>query len=124
MSLRGERRSEMTDKILPKMRRLALYAVPLLLVWNIAAVPASAQDAAAPVPTQSQSRNQQSFSQAQITQLVAPIALYPDPLLTQILMASTYPLEVVEAARWSRDNPSVTGQALENAMQDQSWDPS
>jgi hypothetical protein len=114
----------MTDKILPKMRRLALYAVPLLLVWNIAAVPASAQDAAAPAPTQSQSQNQQSFSQAQITQLVAPIALYPDPLLTQILMASTYPLEVVEAARWSRDNPSVAGQALENAMQDQSWDPS
>jgi Protein of unknown function (DUF3300) len=114
----------MTDKISTKMRRLALCAVPLVLVWNIAAVPARAQDAATPPPAQSQSQNQQSFSQAQITQLVAPIALYPDPLLTQILMASTYPLEVVEAARWSRDNPSVTGQALENAMQDQSWDPS
>jgi Protein of unknown function (DUF3300) len=114
----------MTDKISTKMRRLALCAVPLVLVWNIAAAPARAQDAAAPAPAQSQSQNQQSFSQAQIAQLVAPIALYPDPLLTQILMASTYPLEVVEAARWSRDNPSVTGQALENAMQDQSWDPS
>src|ERR1700744_6285163 len=114
----------MTDKISTKMRRLALCAVPLVLVWNIAAVPARPQDAATPPPAQSQSQNQQSFSQAQITQLVAPIALYPDPLLTQILMASTYPLEVVEAARWSRDNPSVTGQALENAMQDQSWDPS
>jgi hypothetical protein len=40
---------------------------------------------------------------------VAPIALYPDPLLTQILMASTYPLEVVEAARWSRDNATIKG---------------
>lgn len=118
----------MTDRILTKMRRLALCAVPLVLVWNIAAMPARAQDAAAPAQaqsqSQSQSQNQRSFSQAQITQLVAPIALYPDPLLTQILMASTYPLEVVEAARWSRDNPSVTGQALESAMQDQSWDPS
>jgi hypothetical protein len=55
---------------------------------------------------------------------VAPIALYPDPLLTQVLMASTYPLEVVEAARWSRDNSTIKGQALENAMQGQSWDPS
>ena len=60
----------------------------------------------------------------QLEQLVAPIALYPDGLLSQVLMASTYPLEVVEAARWSRENPSVTGGALEEAMQKQSWDPS
>src|SRR5206468_5013457 len=63
-------------------------------------------------------------SSAQLEQLVAPIALYPDPLLSQVLMASTYPLEVVQAARWSRDNPSVSGQALEDAMQKQTWDPS
>ena len=60
----------------------------------------------------------------QIEQMVAPIALYPDPLISQILMAATYPLEVVEAARWSKENPKVTGQALEDAMQKQSWDPS
>ncbi len=60
----------------------------------------------------------------QIEQLVAPIALYPDSLISQILMASTYPLEVVEAARWSRENANVTGQALEDAMQKQEWDPS
>jgi hypothetical protein len=60
----------------------------------------------------------------QIEQMVAPIALYPDPLISQVLMAATYPLEVVEAARWSRENPKVTGQALEDAMQKQSWDPS
>ena len=114
----------MTNKLATTMRQFALCAVPLALVWNVATVPARGQDAGAPAPAQSQTQNQQSFSQAQIAQLVAPIALYPDPLLTQILMASTYPLEVVEAARWSRNNPSVTGQALENAMQDQSWDPS
>ena len=61
---------------------------------------------------------------AQIEQLVAPIALYPDALLSQILMASTYPLEVVAAARWSQANPSVGGEALQSAMAQQSWDPS
>lgn len=61
---------------------------------------------------------------AQLELLVAPLALHPDPLLAQILMASTYPLEVVEAARWSQANPGVTGQALEEAMQNESWDPS
>jgi Protein of unknown function (DUF3300) len=113
----------MTDKISMKAFRLALCAAPLMLVWNVATVPARAQGAAAPIPAQSQTQNEQ-FSQGQIAQLVAPIALYPDPLLTQILMASTYPLEVVEAARWSRANSSTKGQALETAMQGQSWDPS
>jgi hypothetical protein len=60
----------------------------------------------------------------QIDQLVAPIALYPDDLISQILMASTYPLEVVEAARWVKENPNLKGQALEDAMQKQPWDPS
>jgi hypothetical protein len=55
---------------------------------------------------------------------VAPIALYPDSLLSQILMASTYPLEVVAAARWSQANPNVSGDALQTAMQQQPWDPS
>ncbi|MBR1158634.1 DUF3300 domain-containing protein [Bradyrhizobium elkanii] len=81
--------------------------------------PAQDQAAApAPAPTASKLPN------GQIEQLVAPIALYPDALLSQILMASTYPLEVVEAARWSQDNKTVTGKALEDAMQKQSWDPS
>lgn len=64
------------------------------------------------------------FNAQQIEQMVAPIALYPDALLSQVLMASTYPLEVVEAARWVKENPKVTGQALEDAMQKQPWDPS
>jgi len=64
------------------------------------------------------------FGKEQIEQLVAPIALYPDALVAQILMASTYPLEVVQAARWSKDNPNVKEKALEDAMQKQPWDPS
>jgi hypothetical protein len=60
----------------------------------------------------------------EIQALVAPIALYPDPLLAQVLMASTYPLEVVQAARWSKENPKVTGKGLEDAMLKQTWDAS
>jgi hypothetical protein len=55
---------------------------------------------------------------------VAPVALHPDALLSQMLMASTYPTEVVQAARWVRDNAHITGQALSDAMQKQPWDPS
>jgi hypothetical protein len=93
-------------------------------------VPAHAQAPAAPQPIQYQTTTLAPASAAaklpdgQIEQLVAPIALYPDALLSQILMATTYPLEVVEAARWSQDNKGVTGKALEDAMQKQSWDPS
>ncbi len=75
-------------------------------------------------PEQQQQQQQQRLSDEQLQQLVAPIALYPDPLLAQILTASTYPLEVVKAARWSKDNPNLKGKDLENAMQQQSWDPS
>ena len=64
-----------------------------------------------------------SSSQQELDQLLAPIALYPDALLAQMLMASTYPLEVVMAARWSKANPGVTGKALEDAMQKQEWAP-
>jgi hypothetical protein len=71
-----------------------------------------------------QPQQQQTLTAEQINQLVAPIALYPDNLLGQILTASTYPLEVVVAARWASSNKNVTGQALEDAMQLQSWDPS
>jgi uncharacterized membrane protein YgcG len=64
------------------------------------------------------------FKQEELDQIVAPIALYPDPLLAQVLMASTYPLEIVQADRWVKQNPKVTGKALEDAMQKQPWDPS
>ncbi len=56
--------------------------------------------------------------------MVAPIALYPDPLIAQVLMSSTYPLEIVEAARWRKANPDVTGDAVEEALKDHDWDPS
>jgi Protein of unknown function (DUF3300) len=62
--------------------------------------------------------------QRELDALVAPIALYPDQLLAQVLMASTYPLEIVMAARFVQQNPSLTGDALDQALRDQNWDPS
>ena len=79
---------------------------------------------AAPGPAQAQDKDNQNLSAAQLEQLVAPIALYPDSLLAQVLMASTYPLEVVEAARWAKANPNLKGKDLDAALQKQSWDPS
>jgi len=66
------------------------------------------------------------LTEEQLDQLTAPIALYSDPLVAQILMASTYPLEVVEAQRWLQDpvNALVTGNDLVTALQQESWDPS
>lgn len=64
------------------------------------------------------------FNQGQLEQVVAPVALYPDALLSQILMASTYPLQVVEADRWVKANPNVAGDAAAKALEAQAWDPS
>src|SRR5215510_5729469 len=64
------------------------------------------------------------FKREEIEQLVAPIALYPDELISQILMASTYPLEVVQADRWAKANKTLKGDALTTALEAQNWDPS
>ncbi|WP_368494856.1 DUF3300 domain-containing protein [Escherichia coli] len=64
------------------------------------------------------------FSTAQIDQWVAPVALYPDALLSQVLMASTYPTNVAQAVQWSHDNPLKQGDAAIQAVSDQSWDAS
>ncbi|MFI5001067.1 MAG: DUF3300 domain-containing protein, partial [Reyranellales bacterium] len=62
------------------------------------------------------------FTREELDQMLAPIALYPDALLSQVLMAATYPLEVVEAARWSRANPALKGDAAVTAVANQNWD--
>lgn len=63
------------------------------------------------------------FSPERIEQLVAPIALYPDALLSQVLMAATYPADVVEAAQWSKANASQKGDEAVKAVEDKNWDP-
>src|SRR5512136_214018 len=64
------------------------------------------------------------FRQEELDQMLAPIALYPDSLLAQILMASTYPLEVVQADRWVKQNKNLPPDALNDALDRQRWDPS
>ena len=67
---------------------------------------------------------QRTYSQQELDQLLAPIALYPDALLAQVLMAATYPLEVVQASRWLKAHPALKGDALQAALLEESWDPS
>jgi len=65
-----------------------------------------------------------SYTTRELTQMLAPIALYPDALLSQILMASTYPIEVIEADRWVRQNSSLQGDVLDDALYEKEWDSS
>lgn len=101
-------------------RRTAFRIVAIAMSTLLAAGPAVETVLAEDVA----SDQAQTISKEQLEQLVAPIALYPDSLLTQVLMASTYPLEIVQAARWAQANPKMKGKALEEAMQKQSWDAS
>ena len=94
----------------------------LAMAFGLAPVVAQ-QPAPAAAPPPASAAGAKTFSQQDLDRLLAPIALYPDALLVQILMASTYPLEIVSAARWAKDNPSVKDKALEDAMQKQTWDP-
>jgi hypothetical protein len=73
------------------------------------------------LPAQAQTERKP-FSPEELDQMLAPIALYNDALLSQVLMASTYPLEIVEAARWSQANPNFKGDAAVTAVAEKSWD--
>ena len=106
--------------------RQVLSMVCVLLLVP-AGVPLMAQQPApqAPPPAQAPAPPPaQPLSPQQLDNLVAPIALYPDSLLSQILVASTYPLEVVEAAQWLSQNRNLQGQQLVDAAKQQNWDPS
>ncbi len=100
----------------------------LLTTWpqNLLAyqdAPAPAQDAqATQAPAQAAPYTQQTPEQLQ--QLVAPIALYPDSLVAQVLAAATFPEQVVEADRWVQAHPDLKGDALGQAVDQQPWDPS
>jgi len=83
-----------------------------------APAPAPAPAAEAPAPKQAV------FNQEQLDQMMAPIALYPDSLLAQVLMASTYPGEVTEAVAWSKANPKAQGDDAVKQVAQQTWDPS
>jgi len=103
------------------IRSLLATALSLTAYAQSPSTAANPQPGAAAAPAPAPAAQ---FKPEELEALVAPIALYPDALVAQVLMASTYPLEIVEAARWSKANPGLKDQALQDALQKQSWDPS
>ncbi len=100
-----------------------LSLAALFAVWpqNLLAY----QDTPAPAPAPGQAPPPHApLTPDQLQQLVAPIALYPDSLVAQILAACTFPEQVVEADRWVQAHPDLKGQALGQAVDQQPWDPS
>jgi len=112
------------------MRQVISYLASAALLLGTMPTPVRGQapapaSTAAPAPAASVDEVQK-FSTEQLDALLAPIALYPDALLTQMLMAATYPVDIVSASRWlaQGNNKDLNGQALENALKTQPWDPS
>ena len=100
---------------MPKTRVLVVLCAALLIAPH--------SFAQQPQPTTSQ-RSAGVLSPNQLDSLVAPLALYPDPILSQVLVASTYPLQIVQAERWLEQHSSLTGKALADAAAKQPWDAS
>src|SRR5215472_9491627 len=99
-------------------RTIRPWLVALLFLILPGAVMAQTQTATAPAS------GDQLLKPEQLQALVSPIALYPDTLLAEVLMASTYPLEVVQAARWADANKNLKGDALKAEVDKQGWDES
>ncbi len=111
----------------PRLSRQIL-ATFLLLAVLVAIWPqdlwAAYQDTQAPAQPAAPQPPYTQQAPEQLQQLVAPIALYPDSLVAQVLAASTFPEQVVEADRWVQANPDLKGSALGQAVDQQPWDPS
>ena len=101
-----------------RARFLSTHTLALLLCVSVAFAQTTELGPAQPMPAPPV------FTQQELDQMLAPIALYPDSLLSQILMASTYPIEVVQAARWSKANPNLNGDQAVKAVEQNNWDPS
>jgi uncharacterized protein DUF3300 len=114
-----ERRRKMKRSNLKSMFRTMAAAGALFV--PIGTTLAIAQEAG---PAEQQTAVRSTLTAQQLDNLVAPLALYPDPLLSQVLVAATYPLEVVEANQWLQQNRALTGTALIDAAKQQNWDPS
>jgi len=109
----------MTSQLLQRPGKLAL-TISLLLPLIVGCTTTQAVDKTSYSTTAAQA----SFSEAQLDSLLAPVALYPDTVLSHVLIASTYPLEVVEADRWARNNSHLTGDNAVNSVDNKDWDPS
>jgi hypothetical protein len=107
-----------------RQQLLALLCAFLIGPGDAFAYAALARTANAQAPAPAQTAAAALIPADQLDSLVAPIALYPDPLLAQVLAASTYPLELMQLQQWLGKNSSLTGKALADAAQQQPWDPS
>jgi hypothetical protein len=109
---------------------LCLVGVPVLAQERAPAPPPSTPQqgqapAAQPADTSPPpASDKPDFKPEELEQMLASIALYPDSLLSQMFMASTYPVEVVEADKWVKANPKLTGDELAKKLEEQPWDPS
>jgi uncharacterized membrane protein YgcG len=101
-----------------------VLAIALLLPMLPQSVSAAQQDDAQATAQSPQAPPYTQQTPEQLQQLVAPVALYPDSLVAQVLAGSTFPAEIVEADRWVQANPDLKGDALAQAVDQQSWDPS
>lgn len=109
------------------MRKPLSMVLSVLLYLSAMPGPVSAEDVPAPDPApqaETVVAKDPVFSQEQLDQMLAPIALYPDALLAQVLMAATYPGQVSEAVSWSKANPKASGDAAVKQVANQPWDPS
>lgn len=103
--------------------RTTLVLATLGMLLGLGAPAASGQEYRVE-PVAAEAVESPAFSQGELDQMLAPIALYPDALLSQVLIAATYPLEIVAAARWSRRNPGLEGEHATAAVAERDWDPS
>jgi len=100
----------------------ALLAAPD--AWALALAQDAQQPPPAGAPAAAGAEPSAKLSADELDSLVAPIALYPDPLIAQCLVASTYPIDIIAAQQWLAKNSSLKGEQLEKAAQQQDWDPS
>lgn len=112
---------------MPRMQKAVAVLMSLLLVLTTFPVEASAQSTSSsgsPNASAAETPEEpQPLTPEELDQLVAPIALYPDALVAQILGAATFPYEIVDATLWLKDNSQLKGEALAKQVDQQSWDP-
>src|SRR4051812_1080084 len=114
------------------VRKFVAYVLLVTLYAPFIALPAASQGTPKPVPPAQQTASAvpaaaptkavTTFKDDELASLMAPIALYPDKVIAQILVASTYPLEVVQASRWVQANKTLKGEALVKEVKKQTWD--
>ena len=97
----------------------AVFCIAALACGNAAWAAPPQESAAAPSDNQAAAK----LPAEQLDSLVAPIALYPDPMLSQVLIASTYPLEVIQLKQWLDQHKGLSEKALADAVKKEDWDP-